>query len=569
MEYATEGELFNYIVKKNRLSDYEASNFLFQIVNGVEFIHNNNIVHRDLKPENLLMTSQKIIKLIDFGLSNHYSDNSLLSTPCGSPCYASPEMIMGKKYSGIKIDIWSIGIILFAMICGYLPFEDEANQVLFKKILKGKIDFPDYIPPLFKDLISKILVSDPDQRITIEKIKQHPVYIQGKEVYLTESESFIKKDDRNNIRSFSAHEVISVSNENTLEPNDNIEIISDKEDNSRKAVTVLSIQKIGGMTINSEVWSNVQTETADKSFNRSKIHSARARVTLDLFETQTISKKITTERPTTKKIDLYSTINSSKTTGSSTIQPKNYPNYNSSGYLKPRNTTRNIITHRSRENSADNTRTQKHSLANSIEPYFLQRLHKRASLPNSNNNSSGSNISLRNTSNPKCVSQTINKKSKFHSLYTNFLTKNGIYSSNNKSDKNSQLPSQVILMKEANTISSKQSINKMNATKITDSKSKMHSLVFETYSKINKKTIKTSQPKLHNNIINLKNSNDFIMSPKPSLMKELKYSSQPKNNKPSLFHSKVQKTFLNETKSDKKMPESLNSIKALRKLVLK
>ena len=124
MEYCEGGELFNYIVKKRKLSEEESSFFYYQIIKGLEYIHSLNIVHRDLKPENLLLTKEHILKIIDFGLSNFFYDkNKLLSTPCGSPCYASPEMVSGNKYNGFKIDIWSSGIILYAMLCGYLPFE--------------------------------------------------------------------------------------------------------------------------------------------------------------------------------------------------------------------------------------------------------------------------------------------------------------------------------------------------------------------------------------------------------------------------------------------------------------
>lgn len=100
-------------------------------------MHKLNIVHRDLKPENLLLDHQNKIKIVDFGLSNTYIENNLLETACGSPCYAAPEMIAGKKYDGIKIDAWSSGIILFALICGFLPFEDPDTSILYKKIRKG------------------------------------------------------------------------------------------------------------------------------------------------------------------------------------------------------------------------------------------------------------------------------------------------------------------------------------------------------------------------------------------------------------------------------------------------
>ncbi len=184
MEYCEGGELFNYIVKKRRLSEEESAFFFYQLINGLEYIHSLKMVHRDLKPENLLLTHDHILKIIDFGLSNYFSKKSkLLSTPCGSPCYASPEMVSGNKYNGFKIDIWSSGIILYAMLCGYLPFEDKDNDELFKKILECKLEFPRFLSFNSKDLIKKILVTNPDKRIGIEDIKIHPFFLKGKAIF--------------------------------------------------------------------------------------------------------------------------------------------------------------------------------------------------------------------------------------------------------------------------------------------------------------------------------------------------------------------------------------------------
>ena len=185
MEYCEGGELFNFIVKNRRLSEDESAFFYYQLINGLEYIHSLGIVHRDLKPENLLLTKDHLLKIIDFGLSNYFKkgQNELLITPCGSPCYASPEMVAGNKYDGFKIDIWSTGIILYAMLCGYLPFEDKDNEVLFEKILECKLEFPIYITKISKDLIEKILVTDPNKRITIPEIKNHPFFIKGKELF--------------------------------------------------------------------------------------------------------------------------------------------------------------------------------------------------------------------------------------------------------------------------------------------------------------------------------------------------------------------------------------------------
>ena len=177
MEYISGGELFNYIVKNKRLSESESSFFFNQIIKGIEEIHKYNICHRDLKPENLLLTSEnKILKIIDFGLSNEYSD--YLSTPCGSPCYAAPEMIKGRKYNGLSIDIWACGIILFAMVYGFLPFDDKDNEKLFGKILKCNLVFPSndkiYVSNECKDLIKRIIKLNPNERISLEDIKKHP-----------------------------------------------------------------------------------------------------------------------------------------------------------------------------------------------------------------------------------------------------------------------------------------------------------------------------------------------------------------------------------------------------------
>ena len=185
MEYCEKGELFNYILKKRRLSSNESAFFYYQLINGLEYIHSLGIVHRDLKPENLLLTKNNVLKIIDFGLSNYFKkyQRKLLVTPCGSPCYASPEMVSGKKYNGFKIDIWSSGIILYVMLCGYLPFEDKNNEKLFKKILECKLEFPKYINDDEKDLIKKILVTDPYLRIDIPEIKKHSFFLKGKKIY--------------------------------------------------------------------------------------------------------------------------------------------------------------------------------------------------------------------------------------------------------------------------------------------------------------------------------------------------------------------------------------------------
>ena len=182
MEYA-ENELFSYIVSNNYLSEEISSFFYIQILSAIEYIHSHKIVHRDLKPENILLTyNNNLIKIIDFGLANKYNkENELLKTACGSPCYAAPEMILGKKYYGIDVDIWSSGVVLFAMVCGYLPFEDDDNEKIYRKVVIGKYDIPKRLSKNCKDLIQKILEVNPKKRIKLDDIKNHPFL---KEAYI-------------------------------------------------------------------------------------------------------------------------------------------------------------------------------------------------------------------------------------------------------------------------------------------------------------------------------------------------------------------------------------------------
>ena len=179
-EYCKNGELFDYIVKKEKLSEDEASIFFYQLINGVEHIHSKGIAHRDLKPENLLLTKENTLKIIDFGLSHEFDGKELLKTKCGSPSYAAPEILRGKPYDGFKSDVWCCGIILYAMVCGYLPFDGETNKILFKNILKCRPEIPECLGNSVKDLIASILTYDPEKRITIEGIKRHKFYLRGK-----------------------------------------------------------------------------------------------------------------------------------------------------------------------------------------------------------------------------------------------------------------------------------------------------------------------------------------------------------------------------------------------------
>ncbi|CDW72221.1 protein kinase domain containing protein [Stylonychia lemnae] len=178
MEYSSGGELFEYIVQHQRLSEKQACKFYQELISGIEYLHKSGVCHRDLKPENLLLDFDKTLKIVDFGLSNLYERAETLKTACGSPCYAAPEMIAGKRYNGLQTDIWSSGVVLFAMVCGYLPFEDPKTSNLYKKILNADYQIPKFVSNDGRDLITKILNTDPEERFTIADIRAHPWFKQ-------------------------------------------------------------------------------------------------------------------------------------------------------------------------------------------------------------------------------------------------------------------------------------------------------------------------------------------------------------------------------------------------------
>ncbi|KAJ9210655.1 hypothetical protein DTO166G4_7715 [Paecilomyces variotii] len=183
LEYA-ERELFDYLVKRGRCNDDEARKFFQQIICAVEYCHRHKIVHRDLKPENLLIDSVKNVKIADFGLSNIMTDGNFLKTSCGSPNYAAPEVISGKLYAGPEVDVWSCGVILYVLLVGRLPFDDDYIPALFKKIAAGNFHMPSYISPGAARLIKSMLQVHPVHRITIPEIRQDPWFLKDLPKYL-------------------------------------------------------------------------------------------------------------------------------------------------------------------------------------------------------------------------------------------------------------------------------------------------------------------------------------------------------------------------------------------------
>uniref|UniRef100_A0A3Q0R1T8 BR serine/threonine kinase 2 n=1 Tax=Amphilophus citrinellus TaxID=61819 RepID=A0A3Q0R1T8_AMPCI len=180
LEHVSGGELFDYLVKKGRLTPKEARKFFRQIISALDFCHSHSICHRDLKPENLLLDEKNNIRIADFGMASLQVGDSLLETSCGSPHYACPEVIRGEKYDGRKADAWSCGVILFALLVGALPFDDDNLRNLLEKVKLGVFHMPHFIPPDCQNLLRGMIEVDPSKRLTLEEIQKHTWYLAGK-----------------------------------------------------------------------------------------------------------------------------------------------------------------------------------------------------------------------------------------------------------------------------------------------------------------------------------------------------------------------------------------------------
>ncbi|XP_039681280.1 serine/threonine-protein kinase BRSK2-like isoform X5 [Perca fluviatilis] len=180
LEHVSGGELFDYLVKKGRLTPKEARKFFRQIISALDFCHSHSICHRDLKPENLLLDEKNNIRVADFGMASLQVGDSLLETSCGSPHYACPEVIRGEKYDGRRADVWSCGVILFALLVGALPFDHDNLRQLLEKVKSGVFHMPHFIPPDCQALLKGMIEVNPDKRLTLEAIQKHPWYQGGR-----------------------------------------------------------------------------------------------------------------------------------------------------------------------------------------------------------------------------------------------------------------------------------------------------------------------------------------------------------------------------------------------------
>lgn len=176
MEFCPNGDLFSYIVNRNKLTEAQARPFVRQILEALQYLHSMDVSHRDMKPENILLDQFGRIKISDFGLSKFFNPNKdcLISTPCGSPCYASPECISGRPYNGKTTDVWSFGVILYAMLTGQLPWTKRNQTQLFQQIKRGEYSIPSYVSPEAKNMIRNLMCVNIENRYTIEQALNDP-----------------------------------------------------------------------------------------------------------------------------------------------------------------------------------------------------------------------------------------------------------------------------------------------------------------------------------------------------------------------------------------------------------
>ncbi|KAF8151789.1 hypothetical protein B0H34DRAFT_664444 [Crassisporium funariophilum] len=178
-EYVNGGQMLDYIISHGRLRERVARKFARQIGSALEYCHLNSVVHRDLKIENILISQTGNIKIIDFGLSNLYDPVAHLSTFCGSLYFAAPELLNARVYTGPEVDVWSFGVVLYVLVCGKVPFDDQSMPALHAKIKRGLVEYPVWLSAECKHLLSRMLVTNPSNRASLSEVMAHPWMVRG------------------------------------------------------------------------------------------------------------------------------------------------------------------------------------------------------------------------------------------------------------------------------------------------------------------------------------------------------------------------------------------------------
>ncbi|XP_065849434.1 CBL-interacting serine/threonine-protein kinase 5-like [Euphorbia lathyris] len=219
IEYVKGGELFAKVAR-GKLKEDAARKYFQQLISAIDFCHSRGVSHRDLKPENLLLDENEDLKISDFGLSalpEQLRNDGLLHTQCGTPAYVAPEVLRKKGYDGSKADIWSCGVILYVLLAGFLPFQDENIMKMYRKVFKAEFESPPWFSTEAKRLISKLLVADPDRRITIPAIMRVPWFRKG----FSRPASFSSDLNRLDQKSEEEDEVLSIIPNSPNSPNSN------------------------------------------------------------------------------------------------------------------------------------------------------------------------------------------------------------------------------------------------------------------------------------------------------------------------------------------------------------
>ncbi|CAJ1811004.1 unnamed protein product [Sphenostylis stenocarpa] len=217
MEFAGGGELFHEVARKGRLAENAARFYFRQLISAVKHCHSRGVFHRDLKLDNLLLDENGSLKVSDFGLSavtGQIRPDGLLHTVCGTPTYVAPEILVKRGYDGAKVDLWSCGVVLFALTAGYLPFNDYNITVLYRKIYRGQFRFPRWMSTDLRFLLSRLLDTNPETRITVDDIYQDTWFNAGEDLYdpvLVKESKCTCGESRTGFKSLNAFDLISFS----------------------------------------------------------------------------------------------------------------------------------------------------------------------------------------------------------------------------------------------------------------------------------------------------------------------------------------------------------------------
>ncbi|KAF6718918.1 Serine/threonine-protein kinase MARK1 [Oryzias melastigma] len=271
MEYASGGEVFDYLVAHGRMKEKEARAKFRQIVSAVEYCHQKRIVHRDLKAENLLLDADMNIKIADFGFSNEFTLGSKLDTFCGSPPYAAPELFQGKKYDGPEVDIWSLGVILYTLVSGSLPFDGQNLKELRERVLRGKYRIPFYMSTDCENLLKKLLVLNPGKRGSMPQIMKDRWMNAGHEE--AEMKPFSEPE-----QDFSDLKRIELMEAMGFSPNEVKKALDGQKYNEATATYLLLGMKSSEFEVSAELPCNIQRTRPVSDFNGSSRSPAHPRI---------------------------------------------------------------------------------------------------------------------------------------------------------------------------------------------------------------------------------------------------------------------------------------------------